>query len=200
MHTITLDFETLNAVDLSDQLKYVEWSESSKYLTLDAGKEPYRLEAFLAKELQNSTPHIDIGTYTGLSALALSCDPNQKVVTYDVRDWIPDDKELTVKTKPNIEMRLLDCCREIEELCKAKLILLDIDPHDGIEERNIVQQLKKHGFKGILLLDDINLNANMKAFWDSITEQKIDVTEYGHWSGTGLVIFDPTNYQVIVKN
>jgi hypothetical protein len=39
-------------------------------------------------------------------------------------------------------------------------------------------------------LDDINLNNPMKEFWNVITEDKYDISEYGHWSGTGLVIFE----------
>jgi hypothetical protein len=30
----------------------------------------------------------------------------------------------------------------------------------------------------------------MKNFWDRIEEKKYDITNIGHWSGTGLVIFE----------
>jgi hypothetical protein len=44
-------------------------------------------------------------------------------------------------------------------------------------------------FKGRLFLDDIHLNPAMKCFWNSISETKADITDIGHWSGSGLVDF-----------
>jgi hypothetical protein len=29
----------------------------------------------------------------------------------------------------------------------------------------------------------------MKEFWNSIKQEKYDVTDKGHWSGTGIVFF-----------
>lgn len=200
MRTITLDLETLNGIDLSSLEQYAEWSPSKQYLNLSAGKEHYKLIAYLANELQSEEfPLYDIGTYTGLSALALSFNQNQKVVTYDVCDWIPDESDNTLKKRENIVFKLMNCCNEIEELCASDLIILDIDPHDGVEERVIIDKLIENGFKGILILDDIHLNKDMEDFWKSIEQKKYDVTTYGHWSGTGLVIFDDTKFEIYLR-
>ncbi len=83
----------------------------------------------------------------------------------------------------------MDCVNNMDEIVKSDFIVLDIDPHDGIEETRILEALEKNNYKGIVLLDDINLNPGMKNFWK-------DITEYGHWSGTGIVIFDSNRFDI----
>ena len=70
----------------------------------------------------------------------------------------------------------------------SDIIMLDTD-HDGVFEEAFYSFLKSSNFSGILLLDDIHLCDEMKQFWAAITEPKYDITEYGHFSGTGLVCF-----------
>jgi hypothetical protein len=54
----------------------------------------------------------------------------------------------------------------------------------------MINKLIEIDFKGILLLDDIHLNAEMQALWDWIPiVKKIDLTKFGHNSGTGVVMF-----------
>jgi hypothetical protein len=71
---------------------------------------------------------------------------------------------------------------------------LDIDPHDGTTETQFLDALHTNGFRGIILCDDIKLNDGMKEFWDGIPShlKKVDLTAWGHWSGTGAVIYDPS--------
>jgi len=52
------------------------------------------------------------------------------------------------------------------------------------------------GFKGILALDDIHLNSEMKQWWKEVQDgaerggyHTYDISEIGHISGTGLVDF-----------
>ena len=52
----------------------------------------------------------------------------------------------------------------------------------------ILDFLIDNNWHGKLLLDDINLNQEMKNFWNGISHEKYDLTDIGHWSGTGLVI------------
>jgi len=46
-------------------------------------------------------------------------------------------------------------------------------------------------YKGLIMCDDIKVGwgGEMEAWWDSIKEDKYDITEKGHWSGTGLIHF-----------
>jgi hypothetical protein len=43
----------------------------------------------------------------------------------------------------------------------------------------------------VLFFDDIRV-PNMIAIWRSITRPKLDLTSFGHWSGTGLTYLAPT--------
>ena len=68
--------------------------------------------------------------------------------------------------------------------------MIDVDPHDGVQEVEMMEFLEEKGWKGILLLDDIGPAwPEVQDMWDAIEEPKIDVTEVGHMSGTGLVNF-----------
>lgn len=198
---ITLDQDVLNSIDMSKMEEYTKWVPShTAYFSHDAGQEHYRLLTFLAGLLHNTStkPMIDIGTYFGFSALALSSSPSSYVITYDVVDCIPDEHDdcLTIKSKTNIDFRITDCLNDIDTLCDADLICLDVDPHDGQQETEIIDALQETGYKGLLVLDDIHLNEDMERFWNSIKLPKIDVTKYGHHSGTGLVVFDTTKFKI----
>ena len=67
-------------------------------------------------------------------------------------------------------------------------------------------KLKENNYKGIILYDEIKLglghSANgtrstqhkMSDFWDKVDKiYKLDITNVGHWSGTGLVNFNNNN-------
>lgn len=190
---ITLSKIDIDAIDISHMRDYVQWTKSNaQYFDKGSGDEHYKLLAYLAKHMGEDAVLIDIGTYFGFSALALAAntDLNQKVVTYDIVDWIPDDDATkTMKQVSNIEMKLMDCTNDMETILQSNLIMLDIDPHDGVEEVVILDALRKASYKGLVVMDDIRLNEHMKSMWEAIPEKKYDVTDLAHWSGTGIVVF-----------
>lgn len=102
------------------------------------------------------------------------------------------DKRMLLGNVPNnIEFRIGDFTQD-SEICKSPLILIDTDPHDGIQEEEFHRFLLSSAYKGLVIWDDIHLNPAMRAFWDSIkgsVKTKVDLTAFGHWSGTGLVIY-----------
>lgn len=185
---IIINANIIEKIDLTEFMKYAEWEPHfSQFLVYDVGKEHYKLLSYIVKNYLNKDDLIiDIGTFIGLSALALSCNGN-KIVTYDVKDNIPDDK-LTIKNIDNIDYIIGDCLDDKELLLKSKLIMLDID-HSGIEEEKILNMLRENNYKGIVIMDDINIFEPMKQLWDSIKEKKYELTKYGHWSGTGIILF-----------
>ncbi len=67
--------------------------------------------------------------------------------------------------------------------------MLDVDPHDGIQERDFFKFFEEIGYEGIVVLDDIYVNKEMNDFWNNIKQPKLDLTDIGHWSGTGIVLF-----------
>jgi len=148
--------------------------------------EHYRLLKHLSSQY-NGINIIDAGTCQGHSCLALAQNPKNKVITYDIERKFSN----VLLEYNNIEFRNLDINKEDEAFIKAcNLILLDIDPHNGIQETLFIKKLKEINYKGYVICDDINLNAGMKKFWNSVEIEKYDVTEVGHFSGTGIINFN----------
>lgn len=153
-----------------------------------AGKEHYRLLEVLASKLKHGVV-VDLGTLYGLSALALSSNPRLEVWTYDITNHIPADA--SIRLIPNISFRLKNGLHAIPDFVeRTGLIVLDVDPHDGIQEKQCVDLLVQHGYKGMLVCDDIHLNDAMEAWWNAVELPKRDVTHEGHHSGTGIIYFD----------
>ena len=161
----------------------------------------YRLLAGLIYNLDRSNGPlslIDIGTSCGLSARTmLDFSPDEdKVETFDVADWL--DNPCTYLTEKDFETRLTQHLQDLKEpevfsryakmLCEADFIMCD-GPKDGVFERKFYTLLstldlpKKPRW---LLLDDIRFPSEM-ASWRMIDSPKVDLTSFGHFSGTGLV-------------
>lgn len=146
--------------------------------------EHYKLLHYLSNQFADTTL-ADLGTLSGISALALGHNRKNEVISYDIRRTHIKYASLY----KNIEFRVKDINDEYYETWLAcKLIVLDIDPHDGIQERQFLRYLRRMDYGGLVLCDDIHL-PNMKAFWEEIVQDKIDVTEVGHSTGTGIVNF-----------
>jgi hypothetical protein len=79
------------------------------------------------------------------------------------------------------------------------LIMLDTNslPYSKPFEREWLNRLLQMGvFSGLVLVDDINLNPEMKKWWNELQDQAtergymmFDLTLVGHVSGTGLLDF-----------
>lgn len=187
------------AQDLSALYPYAKYHEFFPFFMKGPGQEHYSLLAHLSKQCSPGSTVLDIGTFTGFSALALAANPDIKVITYDLVDNIPNDGTPTIRQVPNIDYRIQNCLEDIETMLKAPLISLDVDPHDGMQEVEIITSLIRAGYKGIVVCDDIYKNDGMKAFWNWVPLKKVDVSRYGHWSGTGIVVFDPSVHDIVVQ-
>lgn len=195
----------VHAVDLAPYAQYT----ASSYLTLPAGQEHYKLLAYLSGQLPPGSLVADLGTLQAASAVALASNPDVRVRSYD----LALQPQVVAQCKlPNVEFTEADCIDCVADFADAALIMLDVDPHDGKQETDLLVQLELHSFRGVLVCDDINLNDGMKKFWvgvhncwrDKLERQPAyklcDLTPYGHWSGTGLVVFDPETVDVEVAN
>jgi GT2 family glycosyltransferase len=146
-------------------------------------REHYRLIALLSCLFDQGTI-FDVGTNKGYSAVALGYNPYNQVISYDLEDC----RELgALDALTNIEFQIGDVLQD-DRLATARLVMLDTN-HDGSFERIFLDHLMEIGFKGLLFLDDIHLNDAMRVFWDEIDLPKADLTQLGHWSGSGLVDF-----------
>lgn len=163
------------------QLDHLRQSQHRSWFT-DLDREHYQLLAWVSRELSDTTL-VDIGTFRGLSALALSANPANHVISYDIENF------LDLSNPPsNIEFKIGDFFQDTRVL-KSPFIMFDVDPHDGIIERKTLAWLANNDYQGVVFFDDINLNDAMRSVWQSITQEKHDLTAHGHWSGTGAVFF-----------
>ncbi len=193
---ITLSKDAINNMDLSCLNEFVEWHKDNyKYFNMSAGTEHYKLLSYLSTVISCSKI-IDIGTFLGFSAVALSFLPDKKVISYDIYDCISDNVK-SAKNKANITLKIMNCLKDIDTIIDTSLVMIDID-HEGNNELDILNALRKANYKGLILLDDIYLNNEMKQLWNDIPEKKIDISEYGHYSGTGIVIMDASLFEIIL--
>ena len=162
----------------------------------------YRLLAGLIYNLaihNDSLSLVDIGTHYGTSArVMLDFSPEKsQVTTFDINAW--ENYETTYLTEQDFESGRLtqylddlkdDSCfaKHADLLMNADFIMCD-GPKDGIFERKVYKLLSTLKFPTKtrwLLLDDIRFPSEMGS-WRLISSPKIDLTSFGHFSGTGLV-------------
>jgi hypothetical protein len=151
------------------------------YFQGKAGREHYRLLMYVSS-IFSKEKLFDIGTNRCMSAAAMSHSMKNQVITYDIIKLIIVNPFL-----PRVEYVLGDC-REDKRLLESPFIFFDVD-HNGKFEYLFYEFLKENKYKGLVMCDDIHLNEPMKKWWETITEDKYDLTEKGHWSGTGLIHF-----------
>jgi len=178
--------------DLQCLFQYVHEEKCKNFLTKT--KEHYRLlNAF--SDMFHDEILMDIGTFKGLSALSLALNHQNKVITVNKEKRsnflgkpIEDGFPIEVVTENILSVR--DNEELADNIKKSAVVLLDIT-HNGKDEQDFYEFLLEIEYKGILIADDIYLkrNGDMEGWWNSIKEKKFDLTEYGHWSGTGIVDF-----------
>ena len=177
---LTLSNQTLDVLNTNILINYPELS-GNEYFHLTSGKEHYRLLIEISHHF-NEEILFDIGTNRCMSAVALSVNKSNKIKSYDIIQILPENPKID-----NVNFILGDSTKDTD-LQKSRFIFLDVD-HDGIYENILYDYLVSINWKGILVLDDIGLNDPMKGFWNRITQRKADLTSIGHWSGTGMVLF-----------
>lgn len=143
---------------------------------------------------------VDIGTHYGTGTrVMLDYAPKAKVATFDVTPWSQfpttylkesDFEEQGGRLTQHIEnlMHTDVFNRHSELLINADFIMCD-GPKDGTFERAFIKKLASLQFTNkprFLLLDDIRFATEM-LLWRQIQSPKIDLTSFGHFSGTGLV-------------
>lgn len=159
----------------------------------------YRL---LAGLLNQAKPRcvVDIGTWLGVGTRVM-CDyaPYAEIYTFDLQAWdkFPTSWLTSKDFKKNggrVTQYLEDLSKD-EVFDKHKKLLSEADfimcdaPKDGrFEEKfyTLLSQLKMDKKPRWLFLDDIRFPSEMES-WRKIKNPKIDLTSFGHFSGTGLV-------------
>ena len=159
--------------------------------------EHYKLLAGAVRSLQPKLI-VEVGTFTGMSALSMlrALPECGRIVTYDVTPW-SDLLGALVCAKDfqdgRLEQRVEDLsditvfARNAEVLRDADIIFID-GPHNVAFEEDLLAKLKTIDYSGhpLVILDDIRL-LGMTGVWRRIDRPKLDMTSFGHWSGTGFI-------------
>jgi len=139
---------------------------------------------------------LEVGTYTGMGSVALMQGQQEgQLYTFDIFPWNSFQTHLTKEDfdKKKVVQIISDLsnANEFEKyinlLNEAEIIFMDA-PKDGLFEYkfiSLITQLNPKK-KKLLVLDDIRF-VNMIDLWVSIESPKIDISSFGHWSGTGLI-------------
>jgi predicted O-methyltransferase YrrM len=168
--------------------------------------EHYRLLTAIVQELAPQRV-VEIGTFTGVGSMAIAAalPAAGKLTTFDIVPWSEIAKaqgganpeptcfraeDFTTGTVTQVVADLADVRTAqafAEVLRNAEFIFVD-GPKDGVFERRLLDNLRMIGLRTgtLLMFDDIRL-LNMVEIWDEITLPKLDLTGFGHFTGTGLV-------------
>ena len=119
---IKLDKDAIKTLDVShlaeQSLNPNDW--------LTVGQSEYRLYSWLSTQFNDSII-LDVGTRTGGSALALSYNDKNKVISYDL---VEQGATEGIK-KDNIEFKIQDFRTDDLNWDHVSIIMIDVDPHDG---------------------------------------------------------------------
>jgi predicted O-methyltransferase YrrM len=157
--------------------------------------EHYRLLNGIVKYMKPKVV-VEIGTFTGMGTKSLAQSIGKGIVhTFDITPWHEFVTHLTVEQfqSNKISQHLSDLSiaeefkKHFDLLNSADIIFIDA-PKDGIFEYEFVPMLQQlDGKEGkILIFDDIRF-LNTIDMWNRIKSPKLDVTSFGHFTGTGIV-------------
>tara|TARA_B100000745_G_scaffold169965_1_gene111273 strand:- start:258 stop:848 length:591 start_codon:yes stop_codon:yes gene_type:complete len=188
---IDLREKTLSGYDehLKEELKK-HWNDGP-----EGGFGQYNVLSHLSTYFNNDVI-VDIGTgHQAISARALSYNKTNMVYSYDTEfNNIAKDH---IDGLENVEYNVFNPIKDHKDrelMLSSSLISLDVDPHDGNQEREFYCFFVDNDWKGIIVCDDIKIGPHdgMKWFWESVDKPKYDITDtiYSHHTGTGIICFD----------
>ena len=162
--------------------------------------EVYRLLAGLVTVRQPMVI-LDIGTGGGASALTMRrfLPPGGRLVTFDPVSWRSypgsllredDFRDGRLVQYPDDVTRPEGFATHRALFESADVLYIDA-AKDGVMERRLLDLLETVAFQRepLLVFDDIRLWPMLR-IWREITRPKLDLTSFGHWTGTGFVEWD----------
>jgi predicted O-methyltransferase YrrM len=168
--------------------------------------EHYRLVAALVAEL-GAKNVVEIGTYQGTASLAMfsQLPPDGRLTTFDVIPW-PQIQPPILRESDFADGRLKQEIADLQDFGvmekhrevfqAADLIFVDA-AKDGVMEQRFLDNFRKLGLpKGPLVMFDDIREWKMLRIWNDITEPKLDITSFGHWTGSGWVDWPAANPEV----
>ena len=161
----------------------------------------------------NDSIIVDLGTHRGGSAAALSYNKSNEVYTFDIAPTEEAAELFKEDEYKNITYIIGNCIEnnwhgqpmgpfaenlseplksEKEIFLSSELIFLDIDPHDGVQEPQVLDFLITNNWKGIMICDDIgHQHPPMHDWWQSIELPTYIIrNKYAALKGTGIICFN----------
>lgn len=141
---------------------------------------------------------IEIGTAQGLGALSMkgSLPVRSELITLDLIPWTEYDESMLLPSDFEdgglrqvlgdlSDRRFFDSFADTLSGCD--LLFVDA-PKNVYFERALLDNLSSISLpsNALVIFDDIRL-WNMLQIWREVTKPKLDLTSFGHWSGTGLI-------------
>lgn len=204
---LKLDYKKIIDVDMSfllknyDNIGHINTSQNKIFPTI----EHYKLLTYISHQLNNVTI-IDAGTHHGISAVCLAQNKNNKVISYDIvkidrNNRLPNQHTPIGDMYPNITFIQSDINRvPNEEINNSSFLFLDII-HDGNAEKIFSEKIIEMGYRGYILCDDVGLSGELRyplqEWFNSLPWDKYDLTEIGHFSGSGLLDCGSNGVEII---
>lgn len=180
--------------DLADIASRIDKKETD-YLSIYPG-EHYKLLAAVIKKIQPRKV-VELGTHLGYSALCMKkfLPAGSTIHTFDIIPWNQFDN--TILRESDFDDQLVqhtddltlaeNVQNHLQLLQDADMIFMDA-LKDGKQEYLFLQHFSGIRFnkKCLMIFDDIRL-WNMLDIWYNMDRPKLDLTSFGHWSGTGFI-------------
>lgn len=141
---------------------------------------------------------MEIGTFEGLSALSMLAElpADSKLITVDIVPW----KEIATTALQESDFASGQLVQVIEDLGRGECFervakelrecdFLFVDgPKNVLFETALLRQMEALPMKDglIVFFDDIRL-WNMLSIWRGVARPKLDLTSFGHWTGSGVI-------------
>jgi predicted O-methyltransferase YrrM len=159
--------------------------------------EHYRLVAALVAEL-GAQRVVEIGTYQGTASLAMlsQLPASGSMTTFDVIPW-RQIQPASLRAADFADGRLKQEIADLQDFAtmekyralfqSADFIFVDA-AKDGVMEQRFLDNFRRLGLPQgpVVMFDDIR-EWKMLRIWNDITEPKLDITSFGHWTGSGWI-------------
>lgn len=188
MTHIKINKQEVRDLDLSS-ISHYQLADGANFS--EAGIEAYKIYAYISTLINNGRI-LEVGSRFGRSGVALAFNPTNQVVSFDILEQGASEIK-----RDNLDFVIGNFMEAEIDWESVDIIMIDVDPHDGIKEREFLTFLEGVNWEGLLILDDILPNwpkivpgadpVAMNDWWNELPYEKFDVSEVGHFSGTGIV-------------
>lgn len=181
-------------IDLADISSRIEKGQVN-YIDIFPG-EHYKLLASIVQTVQPRLV-VELGTHLGYLSLCMKkfLPADETLVTFDIIPW--NQFSSTILQPGDFDRQLEQFTDDLTTATgfeKHRAMLEDADMifmdalKDGVQEYRFLEFFATVKFKKkcLFVFDDIRL-WNMLDIWYHMDRPKLDLTSFGHWSGTGLV-------------